>query len=160
MPLTKLILAPDRTAYTVQDGVETLEVKLDGGASRFRWDIVGSTSNVTVQWSVGPENYQYLRAFYRTISSHGADPFLIDLILDEPSFTEHTVHFIPGSMRLQSQSGLKYVVAAQLEVIPEIEDSALNESIVEIINAYGGYEEPSLVFDLLETLINVDFPQV
>lgn len=121
--LTKLILRPDNSSYSVTDGKEVVSTALDGGAGRYRRDILGATSSVNVQWVCDREDYHYIRAFYRSLLGKGAKPFLIDLVLDDPLPVEHKAYFVPGSMTLTSQRGLSYIVQAQLEVEPaEIDD--------------------------------------
>tara|TARA_Y100001973_G_C5206110_1_gene341641 strand:+ start:471 stop:947 length:477 start_codon:yes stop_codon:yes gene_type:complete len=154
--MNKMTIPPDQSGYSVTDGNEVVATKLDGGASRYRRDILGATSTVTVQWSVGPDVYRYLRAFYKTATANGSSPFLIDLLLDEPSLTEHKAYFVPGSMRLQSQKGLQYVVAAQLEVTPDLPDTAYDEAIVLMYEEYGT-DAPAFL-NQLEQLANVDLP--
>ncbi len=158
MALTKLTIPPDQSGYSVTDGNEVISVKLDGGASRFRRDVLNAASRVTVQWSVTPDNFRYLRAFYRSVTAQGSTPFLIDLLLDEPELTEHQAYFIPGTMRLQSQRGLQYVVAAELEVAPDLPDSEYDAILVTLYNEYGGSEQALLMLNQLEQLTNVDLP--
>lgn len=158
MALTKLTIPPDQSGYSVTDGTEVISVKLDGGASRFRRDVLNAASRVTVQWSVTPDNFRYLRAFYRSVTAQGSTPFLIDLLLDEPELTEHQAYFIPGTMRLQSQRGLQYVVAAELEVAPDLPDSEYDAILVTLYNEYGGSEQALLMLNQLEQLTNVDLP--
>lgn len=151
-----MIIPPDQSGYSVTDGNEVIAVKLDGGASRYRRDVLGATSTVTVQWSVDPDVYRYLRAFYKTATANGSTPFLIDLLLDEPSLTEHKAYFVPGSMRLQSQKGLEYIVAAQLEVTPDLPDTAYDEGIVLMFEEYGN--GTPVFINELEHLVNVQIP--
>lgn len=160
MALTRLNLPPDQTGYSVTDGNEVLSAKLDGGASRFRRDILGSTSNVTVQWSVGPQEYKYLRSFYKAFLSSGSKPFSIELIVDEADLTEHKAYFVPGSMRLQSQSGLQYVVAAQLEIYPLELDIEQETNFVILFSEFGkNWESVFPIFeDDFNTIINFSLP--
>lgn len=118
MALTKLALAPDNSSYSVTDGKEVVSVALDGGAGRYRHDILGASSFVSVQWVCDRTEYRYLRTFYSALVDKGATPFLIDLILDDPLPVEHKAYFVPGSMTLTGQKGLSYYVSAQLEVEP------------------------------------------
>jgi len=114
--MTKFLIPPEQTGYGVQFGEETKRTQLEGGAGRYRQDILNSSTMVNVKWLLHPDEYEYLQAFYRTITKHGALPFTIDLIIDTPDLVEYTVHFIPGSIQLSSQSGQGYGVDAQLEV--------------------------------------------
>ena len=132
-----LKVTPDQAGYSVTDGEEVLAVKLDGGLSRYRRDVVGAASTVRVQWSVGPTEYTYLRAFYRTTTSQGTESFLVDLILDSATLTQHTAYFVPGSMRLTRVRGNTYTVQAQMEVKPLAPDSEYDEALVMIYEEYG-----------------------
>ena len=156
----KFVIPPDRASYSVTDGIEVASTKLDGGAARYRQDVLNSTSRVTVQWTVGPEKYKYIRSFYRAIAYKGAVPFLIDLILDSPDLTEHKAYFIPGTMRLVSQSGLQYVVASELEVYPADINYDDEVSFVALYSEFGENWETEFPIseDLLNTITNVDLP--
>lgn len=156
MPMLKLTLPPDQSAYSVTDGSEVVSSKLDGGASRYRRDVLNSTSTVSAQWTVGPEAYKYLRAFFKSVTTNGALPFLIDLLLDEPILTEHKAYFVPGSMSLGQQQGMTYFVRASLEVYPIVQNDAANVSYVEMFNALG-YTGPA-VLNRLAILVNIDMP--
>lgn len=154
MALTKLVLLPDNSSYSVTDGKEVISTQLDGGAARYRRDILGATSTVGVSFVLGPAEYKYLRAFYRTVTVSGSTPFLIDLILDEPTLTEHKAYFIPGSMQLTGQKGLTYTVSAQLEVYPIALDLDYDNSIVMLFSNYG--DDWQGVFNAFEKLTNID----
>lgn len=160
MALYTLTIPPDQSSYTVIDGLETLSVKLDGGASKYRRDVLNATSFVTVQWSLNPDDYKYIRAFYNTATASGSVPFLIDLLLDFPELTQHQAYFIPGTMKLQSQAGLQYVVVAQLEVKPipaNEEDDLVLIMNKELDYLYGNDSEE--ILNLLDELVNVDLPE-
>lgn len=156
MTMTKFIIPPDNSAYSVTDGKEVVATQLDGGAARYRRDIIGATSTVNVSWILNESGYKYLRSFYRGITGKGAMPFLIDLILDEFELTEHKVYFIPGSMQLTAQKGLTYWASAQLEVYPN-EDTD-NGDFVYIYNEFG--EGWKSWLDKLQVIVNNDWPQV
>jgi len=119
MALQKLHLPPDQSSYSVGFSKESVSVKLDGGKSRFRLDKQGGVSTVSVKWVCDQEQYQYLRAFYNTVSARASLPFLLDLYLDQPDLTEHKCNFVPGSMRLQSQRGYRFEVVASIEALVE-----------------------------------------
>lgn len=157
MALTELVIPPEQATYSVADGKEVVSTQLEGGAARYRRDILGSTSKVNATWRVGPDGYRYLRAFYRSVTVSGSLPFQIGLILDEPTITTHKAYFVSGSMQLQEQKGLSYVVGAQLEVYPA-EPSEYDSDFVFIFNEFGNrwrYDE-----DLLNTIVNTLWPEV
>lgn len=155
--MDKLQLPPDSAGYSVTDGKEVVSIQLDGGAARYRRDILNANSKVTCQWSCDRDEYQYLRAFFKTATSQGSLPFLIDLALDDPSLTEHQAYFVPGSMVLREQRGHLYVVASELDVKPIPRDAAYDESLVMVWSNYA--PEPALFLNALEKLVNVDLPK-
>lgn len=156
MSLEKFAAPPDQAGYTVEDGVEVLRAQLDGGAARYRRDIIGASRIVNVQWTFSQEGYLYFRAFYRTSTAQGSKPFLIDLVLDDVELTEHEAYFIPGSVRLNNVSGHRHVVAAQLEVTPTDPDASYDEALVMIYTEYGVQGAQSLLLGL-EHLVEIDF---
>lgn len=156
MSLIKLMLPPDQTSYTVTDGAEVVSVDLDGGAARYRRDILGATSRVAVQWTAGVDEYKYLRGFYRGITISGSLPFEIDLIVDANELTTHKAYFIPKSFALRQQQGLTYIVGAELEIYPaDITDSL--SAFVLLYNEFGKtwaqYE------NIINEMMNVTIPE-
>jgi len=156
MALVKFVIPPDSSSYAVSDGVEVASIKLDGGSSRYRKDILGATSTVDVSWVMGEVEYKYLRSFFRGITGKGATPFLIDLILDEDFLTEHKVYFIPNSMQLSAQSGRTFWVSAQLEVTPN-EDTD-NGDFAYLYNELG--KDIFVIEDILQVIVNEEWPEV
>ena len=157
MAMQKFVIPPDNSQYSVTDGKEVVATQLDGGAARYRRDIIGATSTVNVSWVLGREEYLYLRSFYRAITGKGASPFLIELVLDEYELTEHKAYFIPGSMQLTAQKGLTHWVSAQLEVYPK-EPTGYEEDFVYVYNEFGASWQAW--FDKLDKIVNQDWPEV
>lgn len=156
MAMQKLIIPPDNSQYSVTDGKEVVATQLDGGAARYRRDIIGATSAVSVSWILNENGYNYLRSFYRGITGKGASPFLIDLILDEYELTEHKAYFVPGSMQLTAQKGLTYWVSAQLEVCPN--EDRDNGDFTVIYGEFG--EDWAYWLDKLQIIVNNEWPEI
>lgn len=152
--MTKIKIAPIQSEYSGTDGREIAHITLDGGPSRSRLDFVGAPSIYNVSWVTDREGFRYLRAFYKSIAKSGALPFEIDMIVDYFELTEHTVKIVPGSFVLSSVVGSVYKVSASLEVIPNTINDDLNETIVAIY----GLEIEDEYFNLLNQIVNVDFP--
>ncbi len=153
----KLILIPDQESYSVIDGKEIIVTKLDGGKSRYRKDILNSSSLVNATWTLTPSGYEYIRSFYKIMLNDASHPFKIDLLLDSSVLTEHDAFFVPGTMTLTRQKGLTFVVSAQLEVIPLPFDTALEEYILKMISYFGidwKKEESKL-----NIILNVNWPK-
>lgn len=154
----KLNLPPDQASYAVDDGDEVIRTQLEGGAGKYRVDILNATRTVNCQWTVGPDNFRYLRAFYNTLHRL-SEPFKTNLYLDYAELTEHDCWFIPGTFKLASQTGLTFVVVCQLEVVPT-DNPEEDLSLVEIMDSYESIEEANQILNLLEKLVNVDLPTV
>lgn len=155
--LVKLSIAPDKASYVVTDGTQVDMQQLEGGSGAYRADILNSSSQVSVQWSVDGLGYEYLRAFYRTITQHGALPFTIDLILDKPFLTTHTAHFVPGTSLGPAQiQGETYTVSATLEVEPLDADEDYDNSIVTMFNIYG--DATGDILNLFDVIVNHNWP--
>lgn len=154
--IQKLIIPPDRNSYNFLDGEEVLSVALDGGASKFRSDVLNSNIRVSVQWTLNPTSYNYFRAFYNTIIAKGALPFLIDLYIDNPfELTEHEAHFVPGTFGLRSQSGQAFVIAATLEIKP----IAMTQENIDAGLLFGLFGEEYIYYNnLFDNIINVQIP--
>lgn len=154
MALIKFAYIPDSASYSVEDAAaDVIAIKLDGGASRFRRDRIGSNSNVTVRWTLDPGGYRYFRAFYRFLTEKGAKPFLIDLVIDTQFPKEHTAHFVPGSVRLQEQKGHAYIVAAELEAQPTVfENEEAELTLATLYSLFG--EDYASTFPPIEDQLN------
>lgn len=131
MPTQKLKIKPDRQGYAFKYGLKPVEIALDGGPSRRRSDFVGNTTQISVQWVLKQNQYDYIMAFYRTGAGSGAKAFTIDLLLDDSTVTEYTAYFVAGSFGLTAQEGLIYTVGATLEVMGDLPDSVADQAIID-----------------------------
>lgn len=158
MALTKFAYPPESSGYTTEDPAEVIAIKLDGGASRYRRDKIGSTSRVSVRWVFDPTQYRYFRAFYHSLLGRGSEPFLIDLVLDYAEPTEHKAYFVPGTVRLSEQRGHYYGVTVELEAYPTEVDTELEIGYVYMINNFG--DNWAYYEDQLNTIVNTSWPEV
>lgn len=158
----KFAIPPESSGYMVEDAAaDVIAIKLDGGASRYRRDRIGSNSKVSVRWTFDPDEYRYFRAFYRFLTENGAKPFRIDLVLDTQFPEEHVAHFVPGTVRLQEQRGHAYFVSAELEVEPTVfEDEEAELANAVLFGAFGSdYPTAFPLFeDKLDVLMNIEIP--
>ncbi|MDO8683968.1 MAG: hypothetical protein Q7N50_10860 [Armatimonadota bacterium] len=130
MTVIKCAAVPASDQYGGIDGEEVVSVKLDGGPSWYRRDILNANATIDVTWVCDHDRWQYLRAFYNTTTLRGSLPFLIDLFLDQPTLTEHTAYFEPGSFKLSYKRGRHYIVTAKIEVVPVTPDAAVDAALV------------------------------
>ena len=130
-----LILVPEESGYAVTPPSTTLRVALDGGAGRYRLDVLNGTFLVDVNYQCDLNSYDYLLAFYRTVSGHGTIPFQTNLILDTAGINTYTAQFIPNSIKLISIQGYTYTVSAQLEVWAMPDDTAYDTAVTEVYYA-------------------------
>lgn len=154
--LNKLIIPPDRSGYAFDEGIETLSVQLEGGASKFRRDVLNSNFRLNVQWTLDPLNYNYIKVFYKIMLESGSLPFLLDLFVDDGfTLTEHECHFIPGTFGLKSQSGNAFIVGATLEVKPK----KMSQSEIDALALYALFGDAWEYYnDLFDNLINIQIP--
>ncbi len=113
----KLLLTPDQDGYTVEDPDSVVATKVDGGPPRYRRDYFDASLKVEVTWTCTPDEYQYLRAFYNYVNK-GADPFLLDLLINTPTLQTYVCRFKPGTFKLTSVKGYMFKVKVTLDVQP------------------------------------------
>ncbi len=149
MPLPKFKYLPEQSGYTYNNQQNILSVKLDGGLSKTRVDLVDGPAIVEVEWIFDLGEYQWFRAFFNQAINYGTNPFLIDLVLDQPYHQEFTAKFVADSISTTDVAGLSLHVSAQLEVLP-IDNSEIDTFVLLYDGEYG-------VFKSLEELVNVDW---
>jgi len=137
MALATLLLAPDQDSYTIDDGDEIIATKVDGGPPKMRRNFLGSYYDVTVQWTLNPDQYQYLRAFYNYVNK-GADEFYLDLLLETGELRTHVCRFKAGTFKTQSVKGYSFRVKCTLEVAP-------NDEGLDYADIVSTYAEPPYV---------------
>lgn len=137
----KFLLKPESGSYQIAFGTEALGEELDGGRGRYRLDILNASKKVDMAFILDPTEYDYFMAFYRSQAQRGAEPFQMDLIIDSSAEVECTCNFVPGSLKLNSQSGLAYTVACTMEVRQPVNPDELTDdtAIIDAYNASQGY---------------------
>lgn len=126
-----LLLTPDADSYQQNEGAEAIAIRIEGGPSRYRRDMIGAPRLLTVQWTLNPWQYHYFRAFWNTAILRGVDSFTCDLLGDDPcELVAHECKVVPGTMSAPSQRGYIYIVSAQLEVVPLAVDPVADAAVV------------------------------
>jgi hypothetical protein len=158
----KFAIPPEATGYMMEDPAEVIAIKLDGGASRFRRDKIGGTAKVSVRWAFDRTDYNYFRQFYSSLLKRGSEPFLIDLVIDDATPTEHKAYFTPGTVRLAEQRGHYYGVTAELEAYPIVTDDAQEALEAAMISEFGFDWQTDFPpwEDMLNTEVNVTLPGI
>jgi hypothetical protein len=155
----KLALTPTTSSYSIDESIaEVVRVQLQGGAGRYRRDIIGSTKIVNCTWITNSTGWEYLNAFYRVNNSQGGASFKMDLVISESVPKEHDVRFIPSTFKLSSIDGDMYTVTASLEVTPLKYSLDDDMNLLDIVGYYG-IHGTGAVFNQLEHLVNVDLPK-
>jgi hypothetical protein len=155
--MNKIQLTPTQASYSVEYGQTTVGTSFQSGRRRYRRDVINPNHTISVRWIVDPLGLQYLRSFFNTTLKGGSLPFLIDLIIDGGNLTEHEAHFIEDSLQVGEVNGNLSFVTAQLEAVPLPVDDEANDSLVMLYEEYG--ISTIEVLDLLEKLVNIDFPE-
>lgn len=132
-----LTLVPSQEGYSFSDRPMVNSVDLQGGLSRVRRDLLQANGDATVQWRCNKARYEALRAFYRATTENGSVPFELDLIVDDPDLTRHTVNWMPGTFQLAEMDGATYVVTAELEVKTLTPDTVADLAIIALFDANG-----------------------
>lgn len=115
--MNKITLPVTESGYSIVEGNEALFADFGSGRTNFRAGKDGLVSRVKVQWTLDRTSYTTFRTFYSN-QGKGSIPFLIDLLMDQSTLTEHVASFVPGSITLQAVDGLTYIVSAELAVAP------------------------------------------
>jgi len=135
----KFLLTPENSSYSVEKSIEeTMRAQLEGGAGRYRADILGASNLVNCSWILDGTQFTYFEAFYRSVAGNGALPFTIDLIINDAELREYTARFVPKTKKLTAQKGLAYYVSAQLEVNDDTNPGIDLVTVLEY-NASQGY---------------------
>ncbi len=148
----KFDFVPDKATYSYSPKNDVVEVSLDGGLSRRRRDIIGSSSRISCTWFLLPHEFQYFMAFYRSHLKRGALPFTIDLLLEQPFLEEVTAAFVANTLR-SKQIGLSFEVEAELETVPLV-DTDYDDMILLFYDETGSGE--NAFFNVLQQLTNFD----
>lgn len=157
-----LPICPTQAGYAAdfRDGV--IQVSLDGGSPRSRAGVSGNAYLVNVQWVVREDDYSLLQGFFRRQKRSGYSGFHADLILDSFEVERYVATFQAGSFRLTGKTGQVFTVGASLWVLPlaKYEDPETDpyEYILELLPYYGSVDNIRKMMNLLEELVNVDWP--
>ena len=153
MTIPTLALVPDSSGFSANVGDGVLSVKLDGGASRYRRNYIGSTYDVKASWILNRQEYAYMKAFFRTACNDGATPFYIKMIFEDDYLKPYKAYWKPKTFSLNnSEAGEVFYVSAELEVFPN-PDAANDDEI--LIAFEGKFNESE---DELNTITNYDLP--
>ena len=154
--LFKLMLTPLQDSYKLKRiKPEHTQVVLEGGAGRYRRDIVGATQKITVKWALDAEDYMYIWCFFRVFVD-SVRKFRIDLIVEDEGLVECFAYYIPDSFELDKNVATNYWCKATLEVITPEYDLELDYIYVYIREVFG--KDWRKWFDLLQIIINEKFP--
>lgn len=113
-----LAYQPVRDSYTLTPGYNLIEIRLDGGKSRRRQDILGNVSIVTPTWILNSVEYNLFMGFFRQQIEEGSLQFRALLLTEQAIVMTHVCTLIGGMPKLVQQSGEAYFMSATLEVTP------------------------------------------
>jgi hypothetical protein len=156
--LPQLVLEPNARAFSSNPGETMLQAKYGPGASGLRVDDLRAAALVGLEWNVGPADFAYLQAFYFTALAEGALPFLLWAVHDSSAVRQYRARLIPGSFGLEAVAGITYTVKAAAEIVP-MPNALVDLWTVELFDPAAGTDGSEL-FDALEELVNVTWPQV
>lgn len=126
----KLLLRPSKTAYSAGISSPVAATAIEGGPPRFRADFVGTPHMVSVRFQLGPDEFDYLMAFYRTSIAQGSLPFYVDLILASHDIASYLCQIQPNTFRISGTEGLTYYVTMTLIAQVPVVDPAGDVNII------------------------------
>lgn len=109
---------PVSDGYSFTPANEVIEVKLDGGVSRRRKDLINSTHVVNAQWILDQGQYTQLMGFFRENVKRGSTPFRMNLVSDANVSMPHVCNTLGGVPKLTQQRGNAFWVSCTVEVTP------------------------------------------
>lgn len=118
MALGILPFDPVRDSYNFNPGYSIIRVDLDGGAARYRNDVVGKSHIITVQWIIVKNQYSKFTGFFRDRIRGGSSAFKMNLLSDAEIVMPHVCHCIDSLPQLIEQKGEMFRMQAVLEVTP------------------------------------------
>lgn len=154
--MNNFALRPLQRGYTPEVANNLLEQALMGGFGRQRVQFVNNVHTVNPSVMLDDKGkQQYWWAFW---NSHQRipRPFLWRLIVDEVDVqpTIYVCQFIAGSLSVGERDGIVYSVSFGLRLKPNTTNADFAESIVTAWES----KNPALLLNLLEALVNEDFP--
>jgi hypothetical protein len=114
----KLPFRPEQSGYSVAHSNPVVSVKLAGGRSRQRADVVGASHVVSTTYFLNYQDYLTFEDFMINQTLRGALPFLADLVIDFPNATQYLCQLVPDSWQTSQVEGFSYRVSMDLEVDP------------------------------------------
>lgn len=111
-----LSYTPIRNGYTLEPSYPVIEVKLDGGKSRKRQDVLYTPHSATVNWILTASEYTQFQGFFRTTLKNATRDFLLDIVSDIGVPTTHKCRTNGAIPKLTGQSGDAFYVGCTIEV--------------------------------------------
>lgn len=112
------IPTPVQDGYRLRRGSESVSIRLDGGASRVRRDIVGASHEATCTFLVDRSEYTQLIGFLRERAQSRTALFRIPLLIDVPAAVNYLARVLDEPEELAAERGYAYTVQVRLEVLP------------------------------------------
>jgi len=155
MPYTLKVL-PSKNGYSIKPIEDSIVKSVDGGAQRVRKKSLSTTAIVNCQWALNPDEYDYLKAFYRLNKD---EDFLANIFMESHIPEIHTCRFVPQTFGVTGRTGKVTFMAAQLEVAPNTPDQVDDEFVVELYDTLG-VEEARQYRNDLWYFVNEQIPVV
>lgn len=152
--MNSFALCPLQDGYTPQPANNMLDQALMGGFARQRVQFVNNVHIVNATVSLHDKAHQqYFWAFWR---SYTLNPryFLWRLMVDDAEATTYQCQFVANSIQIQERNGLVYRASFSVRCKPKPIDHEFDQQIIDIWESGSPLE----MLNLLEKLVNVDFP--
>lgn len=112
----RLPFVPEQDGYAAEHSTDFVAIKLAGGQSRVRADVLNGTSVVNISFLLDRVDYQEFMNFFITQIERGALPFLVDLLVDFGYPSTYKAQMLPGTFKLNQVRGFSFRISMQVEV--------------------------------------------
>lgn len=109
---------PEQDGYRLRRGAESVSIRLDGGRSRVRRDILGASHEATCTFLLDSSEYVAFEGFFREQLDARTALFRLPLLIDTPVAVNHLVRVLDDPEELASTRGHAHTVQVRLEVLP------------------------------------------
>lgn len=109
---------PEQDGYRLRRGKETVTIRLDGGQSRVRRDVLGASHEVTCTFNLDQDEYTTFEGFFRERVQARSRLFRIPLLIDVPVAVNYLARVLDDPEELSATRGYAHTAQVRLEVIP------------------------------------------
>lgn len=109
---------PTSAGYTALATGDRKATNPNGPSSVISSGLVNTPREISLNWLVGFDDFETLRAMFRRNYALGNPPWQLEIILDAYAPALYTIKFIEGTIQFQGRQGLAYSIVAKAVAMP------------------------------------------